>query len=44
MIMALKEYELKGRIFLFEEGEAPDGAVLVKVATPVNKGRKPAAK
>jgi hypothetical protein len=42
--VALKEYELNGYTFLFDEKEAPEGAVPVKAATPANKGRKPATK
>lgn len=51
--MALKEYELNGSTYKFEDGRAPKGAKLIdrkaakpaanKARTPRNKAAKPAA-
>lgn len=40
--MALKEYKYQGSTYQFDDSDVPDGAVLVKQATPRNKQAKPA--
>lgn len=47
--MALAEYQLGDRTYQFDDGDVPEGAVLVvkpveKSVTPPNKARKPANK